>query len=222
LDLGGIPYIPAFIIQERVFKARFEGRVQTVVILQENPPTITIGRAGSRQNLLTTEDDLNQRGIEVLEVNRGGDITYHGPGQIIASPIFYLGDLDLNANQYLHSLEDVLIDVLESYGIQAGKNADYPGVWVDQAKVGAVGIAVRHGYTFHGLSLNVNLDLSPYELIHPCGIPEMPVTSMAKVLGRELPLPEVKFRLRQSMSTLYLFDFHDINWDVLEYQISDQ
>lgn len=199
LDLGFIPYLPAFSIQEQVYAARVNGRLGNVIILQENPPTFTIGKAGSRENLLATPEELAQHGIEVLAVTRGGDITYHGPGQIIASPIYYLGDLDLNANQYLHTLEDILIELLDVYGIQSGKRADHPGVWIGEFKIGAVGIGVRHGYTFHGLSLNVNLVLSPFELINPCGVPQMPVTSMAKELGHELPMNEVKLQLRSSM-----------------------
>ena len=215
LDLGSIHYLPAFTIQEFIFQARTEGKLDSVVILQENPPVFTIGRAGSRDNLLATPAELDRRGIEVLEVNRGGDITYHGPGQIIASPIFYLGDLDMNANQYLHSLEDILIEVLALYGIQAGKKPDYPGVWVGEAKIGAVGIAVRHGYTFHGLSLNVNLDLSPFELINPCGVPRMPVTSMANELGQNVSFNEVKDQLRRVISAKFETGFEDVTWEIL-------
>ena len=199
LDLGFIPYLPAFSIQEQVYAAHVNGRLGNVIILQENPPTFTIGKAGSRENLLATPEELARHGIEVLEVTHGGDITYHGPGQIIASPIYFLGDLDLNANQYLHTLEDILIEVLDVYGIQSGKRADHPGVWIGEFKIGAVGIGVRHGYTFHGLSLNVNLELSPFELINPCGVPQMPVTSMARELGHEVPMNEVKQQLRSSM-----------------------
>lgn len=215
LDLGSIHYLPAFTIQEFIFQARIEGTLDSVVILQENPPVFTIGRAGSRDNLLATPAELDRRGIEVLEVNRGGDITYHGPGQIIASPIFYLGDLDMNANQYLHSLEDILIEVLALYDIQAGKKPDYPGVWVGEAKIGAVGIAVRHGYTFHGLSLNVNLDLSPFELINPCGVPRMPVTSMANELGQNVSFNEVKDQLRRVISAKFETGFEDVTWEIL-------
>jgi len=151
--LGYLPYSPAFAIQEAVFQAHLENRLPSVIILQENPPTFTIGRAGSQANLLVSPEALSRRGIEVLEVNRGGDITYHGPGQIIASPLFFLGDIDLNANAYLHRLEDVLIDVLAIFGIASGKQPEQPeqpGVWVGEKKIGAVGIAVRHGFTFHG------------------------------------------------------------------------
>lgn len=184
-----------------MYAARVDGRLGNTVILQENPPTFTIGKAGSRDNLLATPGELAQLGIEVLDVTRGGDITYHGPGQIIASPIYYLGDLNLNANQYLHILEDIVVDVLGVYGIQAGKQADYPGVWVGETKIGAVGIGVRHGFTFHGLSLNVNLDLEPYKLINPCGVPRMPVTSIARELGYEVPITDIKGYLRRSMES---------------------
>lgn len=216
LDLGLMPYLPAFAIQEQVLQARMEERLPTTVILQENPPTFTIGRAGSRANLLIPSEELRQRGIEVLEVNRGGDITYHGPGQMIASPLLYLGDIGLNANQYLHRLEDLLIELLAGYGIQASKKPDYPGVWAGEAKIGAVGIAVKHGYTFHGFSLNVTMDLVPFNWINPCGVPQMPVTSMEQVLGWAVPLAEVKARLRQIISDMFYLDLEDITWADLQ------
>lgn len=216
LDLGLLPYAPAFAIQEQVLQARLEGRLPTTIILQENPPTFTIGRAGSRANLLVTPEELEQRGIEVLEVNRGGDITYHGPGQMIASPLLYLGDIGLNANQYLHRLEDLLIELLAGYGIQAGKKPDYPGVWVGEAKIGAVGIAVKHGYTFHGFSLNVALNLTPFSWINPCGVPQMAVTSLERVLGRPVPLAEVKARLRQVISSMFHLALEEVTWADLQ------
>lgn len=216
LDLGLIPYAPAFALQEQVLQARLEGRLPSTIILQENPPTFTIGRAGSRANLLVAPEELEQRGIEVLEVNRGGDITYHGPGQVIASPVLYLGDIGLNANQYLHRLEDLLIALLAGYGVQAGKKPDYPGVWVGEAKIGAVGIAVKHGYTFHGFSLNVAMDLTPFNWINPCGVPRMAVTSLEQVLGRAVPLTEVKARLRQMISDMFHLDLEEVTWVDLE------
>jgi len=216
LDLGYLPYLPAFDIQEVVYAARLENLLPSVIILQENPPTFTIGRAGSRENLLVSTEELARRGIEILEVNRGGDITYHGPGQIIASPLFYLGDVNLNANAYLHRLEDVLIQLLSGYGIEAEKQPEQPGVWVGGEKIGAVGIAVRHGYTFHGLSLNVNLDLSPYDLINPCGIPQMQVTSMQQLLNRSTPLESVKDQLKQQFSQVFGMEIEDQTWADLQ------
>jgi lipoate-protein ligase B len=227
LDLGYLPYTPAFAIQEQLFKARLAGRLQSLVLLQENPPTFTIGRAGSANgglaaNLLLSPQELAQRGYEVLEVNRGGDVTYHGPGQIIASPLLYLGDIEgspancPNANAYLHRLEDVLIEVLACFGLQAGKQAEHPGVWLGDEKIGAVGIAVRHGYTFHGFSLNVNLDLSPFKLINPCGVPQMRVTSMQAKLGAEISLDLVKSHLRQVMAETFGLALQDTTWQTLQ------
>lgn len=216
LDLGRIGYLPAFDIQERLIKARMEGRVQSVVILQENDPVFTIGRSGSRDNILTSSEELERWGIEVLEVNRGGDVTYHGPGQLIVSCLFYLGDLDLNANQYLHSLEDVLMNFLSLYGIETTKKPDYPGVWVKDSKIGAVGIAVKHGHTFHGFAVNANLDLSPYELINPCGVSRMPIVSLNQVLNQPVDMSEVKKELKTIIENMFSLDLADATWSDLK------
>lgn len=199
-----------------MYTARVENLIPSVIILQENPPTFTIGRAGSSANLLISAEELARRGIQVLEVSRGGDITYHGPGQIIASPLFYLGDIDLNANAYLHRLEDVLIELLAGYEIEAGKQPEQPGVWVGERKVGAVGIGVRHGFTFHGLSLNVNLDLSPFTLINPCGVPQMQVTSMEQLLGKTIPFEPVKAQLKQRFAEVFGLEIEDRTWENLQ------
>lgn len=211
LDLGLMPYEPAFAIQERILEARMRDRLPSTIILQENSSVFTIGRTGSRSNILASADELQRLGIEVLEVNRGGDITYHGPGQLIVSPLLYLGDVDLNANQYLHRLEDVLIDLLSTFGIRTYKKKDYPGVWWNQAKIGAVGIAVKHGYTFHGFSLNVNLDLAPFNLINPCGVSQMLITSLHQILGHEIPMAEIKEKLHEIMMETFSLNIRDVS-----------
>jgi len=207
-----MPYEPAFAIQERILEARMRDRLPSTIILQENSSVFTIGRTGSRSNILASADELQRLGIEVLEVNRGGDITYHGPGQLIVSPLLYLGDVDLNANQYLHRLEDVLIDLLSTFGIRTYKKKDYPGVWWNQAKIGAVGIAVKHGYTFHGFSLNVNLDLAPFNLINPCGVSQMLITSLHQILGHEIPMAEIKEKLHKIMMETFSLSIRDVSW----------
>lgn len=207
-----MPYEPAFAIQERILEARMRDRLPSTIILQENSSVFTIGRSGSRSNILASADELQRLGIEVLEVNRGGDITYHGPGQLIVSPLLYLGDVDLNANQYLHRLEDVLIDLLSTFGIRTYKKKDYPGVWWNQAKIGAVGIAVKHGYTFHGFSLNVNLDLAPFNLINPCGVSQMLITSLHQILGHEIPMAEIKEKLHEIMTETFSLNIRDVSW----------
>lgn len=204
LDIGKVGYAPAFDLQEALLAARMAGVMPPLVLLQECPLTFTIGRSGSRENILASPAELEQRGIEVIEVSRGGDVTYHGPGQIIASPLFYLGDLGINGNQYMHRMEDVLTGTLAEYGINGYSRADYPGVWVDGHKIGAVGIAVKHGYTFHGVSLNVSLDLDPFRLINPCGMPAMPVTSLEKLLGEGAPtMDAVKKTIRASLEAIF-------------------
>lgn len=210
IDLGTMPYEPAFDIQTALYTERIEGDLPMIVIVQENNPVFTIGRTGSRSNILATEKELLERGIEVVDVNRGGDVTFHAPGQIIVSPLFYLGDIDQNANQYFHRLEDVQISVLDHYGIKSGKKEGYPGAWCGEEKIGAVGIAVRHGYTCHGFSLNVNPDLYPFSLINPCGVERMPVTSMKEMLGRDIPGEQVRGTIRKVMGDLFSFEFRTI------------
>ncbi len=233
LDLKRIQYEPAFDIQNQILQARMDGQLAPTVILQENQPVFTIGRSGSRDNILSSPEDLRRRGIEVLEVNRGGDVTYHGPGQLIVSPLLYLGDIRLNANQYLHRLEDLLIELLSHYEIHTGKREGYPGVWREEAKIAAVGIAVRHGFTFHGFSLNVNPDLNVFNLINPCGVSRMPVTSIRQVLGQSPPMTEIKARLREILEETFavetriaswpdlLRDFNEPNPDKAELNIDD-
>jgi lipoate-protein ligase B len=216
LDLGLIPYVPAFEVQTCLVRARMDGLLPPIVILQENPPIFTIGRSGSRANLLAPPDELARRGIEVLEVNRGGDITYHGPGQVIASPLLNLRDLGMNAHQYLHSLEDVVIELLAGYGLRAEKRQEQAGVWLDGAKIASVGVAVRRWHTFHGLSINVNLDLKPFSLINPCGVERMPVVSLHQVLGRAVPLAEIKGQLRRVLERKYDLAFENVTWPDLQ------
>jgi lipoate-protein ligase B len=219
LDLGLTKYGPAFAIQEQILQARLDGQLAPTVILQENFPIFTIGRSGSRDNILSSPQDLEQRGIEVLEVNRGGDVTYHGPGQLIVSPLLYLADVGLNANQYLHRLEDVLIELLACYDIQAGKKEGHPGVWRQEAKIAAVGIAVKHGYTFHGFSLNLKPDLAAFNLINPCGVRQMPVTSIRQVLGQSPPMEQIKTQLREILQKSFALETRMTTWPDLAQNI---
>ena len=215
LDLGLTRYAPAFAIQEQILQARLDGNIASTVILQENLPIFTIGRSGSRDNILSSQEDLEKRGIEVLEVNRGGDVTYHGPGQLIVSPLLYLGDIELNANQYLHRLEDVLIELLANYDIHAGKKDGHPGVWREDAKIAAVGIAVKHGYTFHGFSLNLDPDLTAFNLINPCGVSQMPVTSIRQIAGQSPPMAQIKTELREILQKTFVFETRPTTWSDL-------
>ncbi len=215
LDLKSMQYAPAFDIQGQILRARIDGKLAATIILQENLPVFTIGRSGSRDNILSSQEDLQRHGIDVLEVNRGGDVTYHGPGQLIVSPLLYLGDIGLNANQYLHRLEDLLIELLAHYDIHTEKKEGYPGVWLKEAKIAAVGIAVKHGFTFHGFSLNVNPDLNAFNLINPCGVSRMPVTSMRQILEQAPPMAEVKAQLKEIVEKTFALETRTISWPEL-------
>ncbi len=216
LDLGLIGYEDAFAVQDRIVFGRVRRGLPPVVVLQENHPVFTIGRGATRENILAPPETLQRLGISVVKVNRGGDITYHGPGQLIASPVLRLEEIGLNANEYMHSLEDLLIELLNGYGVAAEKKELYPGVWWNGRKIAAVGIAVRRGVAFHGFSLNLKLDCAPFELINPCGVPQMPVVSLHQILDNPPDFESVKRDLCAAVERRYRHRLRDITRSELE------
>jgi lipoate-protein ligase B len=171
----------------------------------EHEPVLTIGRGGRAESLKVSERALENRGVEVVPVERGGDITYHGPGQIVAYPVVALSDLPSgrDLHRYLRDLEEVLIGALATYGIVAGRRPPYTGVWVGERKVAAIGVAVRRWIAFHGFALNVDPDLSHFDWIHPCGIRHLGVASMRSLLGVAPARDEVLTRLRDSFAAVW-------------------
>ena len=186
-----MPYQEAWALQNRLADARRAGAAPDTLILLEHPHTYTIGRSGTREHVYLREDELTARGISCLEVDRGGDVTYHGPGQLVGYPILGLGPRP-DVGWYLRSLEACLIDVLSDFGINAGRLAGYTGVWIDDRKIVAIGVKVSQGVTTHGFALNVSTDLSLFTHILACGIPDKGVTSMALELGAAPPMAEVE------------------------------
>jgi len=180
--LGQVPYDTAWALQNRVADERRAGLVPDTLILLEHPHTYTIGRSGTRDHVFLNEAEMAARGITCLEVDRGGDVTYHGPGQLVGYPIVDLGPKP-DVGLYLRNLEGCLIDVLADFGISAGRLSGYTGVWIGDRKVAAIGIKVSQGVTTHGFALNVSTDLSLFTHILACGIPDKGVTSMALELG---------------------------------------
>jgi lipoate-protein ligase B len=170
------------------------GTAPETLFLLEHPPTITLGRDAKEAHLLLHRDALRARGIAVVEVDRGGDVTYHGPGQLVAYPILDLQRRRPSVGWYLRTLEEVLIQTLADFGIAGERLEGYTGVWVGGAKIAAIGVGVRHWITCHGIALNVAPDMEHFGLIVPCGIPDKPVTSMARLLGTPPPLTEVRDR----------------------------
>lgn len=186
LDWGRVPYRAALKRQRAAVDARARGEGEDAIYLVEHEPVLTLGRGGGAGNLRAGEAELRRRGIEVVEVERGGDVTYHGPGQLVGYPVVALDSLPggRDLHRYLRDLEEVLFRALAEFSIRAGRRPPYTGVWVGERKIAAIGVAVRRWISFHGFALNLDPDLSHFALIHPCGIRHLGVTSMRALLGR--------------------------------------
>ncbi|MFA6239677.1 MAG: lipoyl(octanoyl) transferase LipB [Candidatus Hydrogenedentales bacterium] len=181
---GHVPYSEAYSRQVERRKAVEEGSAGNALFLLEHRPVITLGRSFQPQNLLQSEPDLRALGFDVCRVDRGGDATYHGPGQLVAYPVLNLNAWTPSIQWYLRALESVLIAQLAEYGLEGGRLEGFTGVWVNGAKVAAVGIGVHGWVTFHGIALNVDPDMSHFSCIVPCGISDKPVTSLRVLLGK--------------------------------------
>jgi lipoyl(octanoyl) transferase len=189
--LGLVPYLDAWAIQNRLADARRAGLAPDTLILLEHPHTYTIGRGGTREHVFLSETEMAARGITCLEVDRGGDVTYHGPGQLVGYPILDLGPRP-DVGAYLRNLEGCLIDALADFAIRAERVDGFTGVWIGDRKIAAIGVKVSQGVTTHGFALNVTTDLSLFSHILPCGIPDKGITSMAAELGRGVAMVDVE------------------------------
>lgn len=204
--LGLVPYAQAWAYQKQVHAEVVEGTRPPTLLLLEHPRTLTLGRAAEESNLLLGREAYAAQGIELFEIERGGDVTYHGPGQLVGYPIFPVGR---RVRDFLRQLESVIIRVVGTYGISAYPSPGYAGVWVKrpapipswpdlEEKVCAFGIAVRQEVAFHGFALNVNTNLEDFNLIVPCGIRDKGVTSLQKLIGRTVDMNEVMERVEAS------------------------
>jgi lipoyl(octanoyl) transferase len=184
--LGLVPYVDALALQHSLVEDRRAGRVDDVLLLVEHPHVLTLGVRGDggRAHILVTADALASHGVEVHETGRGGDITYHGPGQIVGYPIIDLNPDRRDVHRYVRDLETVLIRTAADYGIVAERVAGLTGVWVGNEKLAAIGVRIARWITSHGFAFNVTTDLEYFNLIVPCGIPDHGVTSLARLVGR--------------------------------------
>jgi lipoyl(octanoyl) transferase len=209
LYLGRVPYEEGLQLQAEIAAKRFENRVDNVLLLLEHPPVLTLGRNGRRENVLASDDLLAQRGVTLHEINRGGDVTFHGPGQLVGYPIFDLRSLvngkggRLGPVDFVRMIEEALIRLCGVYGVRAARIAGLTGVWctaeaglLDEdmpatkaRKIGAIGIHVSRGITSHGFAFNVTTDLRDFQLINPCGITDKPVTSLEHEIPEGVSLP---------------------------------
>ena len=188
-QLGRIGYGPALELQQQLIAGRKQGTVPDQLLLLEHPHVITLGRNGQLANVLASEEILDRAGISFFPTDRGGDVTYHGPGQLVAYPILDLREWKRDVGAYVRAVEQTVIDTLADYGIAAGRIPKLTGVWVDGRKIAAIGVHISRWVTSHGLALNVSTDLSYFQYIVPCGLTK-PVTSMAQ-LGCRATLEEV-------------------------------
>jgi lipoyl(octanoyl) transferase len=184
-DLGRQPYAPVLQLQRELARRRIEGELtEDLLLLVEHEPVVTLGRGARAQSLPLSAAELGRRGIMQYEVERGGDVTFHGPGQLVGYPILDLRRHREDLHWYLRTLEAALIQGLDTLGIQAGPNPGLTGVWTRGRKIASIGIHVKQWVTYHGFALNVNTDLSYFDLIVPCGIKDVVMTSVAMELGR--------------------------------------
>jgi lipoyl(octanoyl) transferase len=200
-DLGRIEYARAFELQQRLVEQRKQGLIPDQFLLLEHPHSITLGRNGRLENLLASESALRSAGIEFHSTDRGGDITYHGPGQSVGYPILDLRQWKRDVGAYVRAVEQVMIDALSDFGIGANRVPGCTGAWVDGRKIGAIGVHISRWVTSHGFALNVNTDLSYFGYIVPCGLAK-PVTSMAQ-LGVDATLPEVNAQLAAKFGRVF-------------------
>jgi len=184
-NLGVVPYADALALQRQLAEERIAGRIPDTLLLLEHPSVITLGRGTKATSLPLDADALRRRGIEVFEIERGGDVTYHGPGQLVGYPILDLQQHKSDLHWYLRQIEETLIVALAGFGIVAGRNSGYTGVWTQGRKIASIGIHVRQWVTWHGFALNVTTELSPFSLIVPCGIPDVVMTSVERELADE-------------------------------------
>jgi lipoyl(octanoyl) transferase len=224
-DLGQMGYQQAWDHQETLFESvvarklrnRDLGGDQTEevkhhLLFVEHPPVYTLGKSGDDAHLLVSEDLLKAKGATFHRINRGGDITFHGPGQIVGYPILDLDDFFTDIHKYLRFLEEAIIRTLADYGIEAGRLEGATGVWLEpgvlgkERKIAALGVRCSRWVTMHGFAFNINTDLSFYQLIVPCGIADKPVTSMQQELGRKVDLAEVAHKLKRHLADVFAFE----------------
>jgi lipoyl(octanoyl) transferase len=208
-DLGLLSWSDAYALQQRIVAARKAGAIDDVLLFCEHPHVLTLGRNASQKNLLASENVLRQKNVELRETNRGGDITYHGPGQIVGYPILNLDPIRRDVHWYVRTLEEAMIRASADFGISAYRIPGKTGIWVQppgnipEEKLAAIGVHISRWVTSHGFAFNVSTDLRYFDLIIPCGIADRKATSLEKLLHRNVSLDEVRPRLAQQFTNLF-------------------
>lgn len=210
LDLGLIDYQEAWALQQNLVAARVAKTINhDIMLFLQHPAVFTLGRRGGLDNLLVSEAFLQDAGVPVLQVERGGFITYHGPGQIVVYPIMNLHARRIGVKDFVAAMEEAMLQTAGNWDITAERNSMNSGIWAGGRKMGSIGIALRKGVSFHGLALNVNLDLTPFSWIQPCGLQGVGMTSMQKESGQKLPMDEVMSVLKDQLAAALGISFEN-------------
>lgn len=217
VNMGRVLYGPVRDVQTALVEARKKGLMErNIALVLEHEPVLTLGRRGITDSLLVTPEFLRRAGVPVVHVERGGDVTYHGPGQLVIYPIVDLVESRIKVVEFVEKLEEVMILTASDLGVKAVRNPRNRGVWVGDRKLGSVGIAVRRGISFHGLALNVNMDLTPFEWINPCGLQGLHMTSLAVEGARDSSPDSVRHVLQRSMEEVFGMSLEETPVSVLE------
>ncbi len=203
LQLGTVEYGEAWELQKALLETRISGKIEDSLVLLQHPPTFTFGRRYKEANLISNKAYYEGNGFAVYKTDRGGLVTYHGPGQVVGYPIIKMDAYTKDYYQYLRMLEEVMIRTVSGFGVEAERNEGYTGVWVNKAKIGFVGVRVALGYTMHGFSLNVNNDISPFHHIVPCGIQGIRITSLRELVNTNINMKEVYDMLVNHFSDVF-------------------
>lgn len=207
LDLPMLEYQDALDLQHHLVSARQGGVLENdIILILEHPPVFTLGRRGGIENLKVSRAFLKRLKIPVIQVERGGDITFHGPGQLVVYPIIDLAKAGLKITDYVTGLEEIMLRTVSDWEIFAGRNALNRGIWMADKKLGSVGISVKRSICFHGCALNVSLSLKPFQWIHPCGIVDVGVTSMAQELSKTIPMKPVRDAMKHHLKSVFGFN----------------
>jgi len=215
-QLGTVPYAVALDLQRDLARRRITGEMdEDMLLLLEHPPVVTLGRTAKEAHIVSSPERLRARGVEVHEVERGGDVTFHGPGQLVGYPIFDLKRHRKDLHWYLRQVEEALIVALGNVGIETQRNSGYTGVWTRGCKIASIGVHARDWVTWHGFALNVTTDLSYFDLIVPCGIPEVQMTSVSRELGGDFSMNRMSDIVARAFGHVFTLEPREVSRDLL-------
>jgi lipoate-protein ligase B len=207
IDLGLFDYQKAWDLQRHLWAKRVAGELPDLLLLLEHPHVITLGRRGNRSHLVASAEILETMNIPLFHIERGGDVTYHGPGQLVAYPILNLKSYGYRVIRYVDQLEEVILRTLKDFGMEGERDSLNRGVWVNGEKIASLGVTIKRWVSFHGLAVNYETDLSYFDLIHPCGLVGGKMTSMEKILGEKIPRESLIERIRLHFKEIFVRDW---------------